>query len=80
MEVKELTMFEKIKAVIAEDDTVLVYSSRDGLVCCSAHIPRAKRILAEHPREVLAVYDYRVKDSWIKEDLAWMKERNASRS
>jgi hypothetical protein len=44
-------------------------------VCCSVHIPRAKRILAEHPDKVLGVYDFRAKDEWIKSDLAWLASK-----
>jgi hypothetical protein len=69
-------MLEQIKAVIAEDDTALVYSTRSNdVVCCSVHIPRAKRILAEHPDKVLGVYDFRAKDEWIKSDLAWLASK-----
>jgi hypothetical protein len=72
----EMTMFEQVKHVIAEDDTALVYSSREGdLVCCSAHLPRAKRILAEHLNKVLGVYDMHAKDQWIKDDLKWSANR-----
>jgi hypothetical protein len=69
-------MFEQVKHVIAEDDAALVYSSRDGdLVCCGAHLPRAKRILAEHIEKVLGVYDRHANDQWVKDDLKWFANR-----
>jgi hypothetical protein len=71
----EMPMFEQVKHVIAEDDTALVYSGSDGLVCCGAHIPRAKRIMAEHLNRVLGVYDMHAKDQWIKDDLKWFASR-----
>jgi hypothetical protein len=75
MEVVELTWLDRIRHVIREDDEALLYKTDRGIGVCPNHSQKANRIWSEYPNRVVALYDRRVNNAWIKDDLAWIDPR-----